>query len=72
MHDVRSKKVNRRQMQNFLGGCVKIPGGGLMLVGGGMEKPRVEKAQTSQRCRRRKLKVLWVAYLSWNRKRQAC
>lgn len=71
MCDVRCKKVNGKQMQNLLGGCVKIPGGGLILVGGRMEKPRAEKAQPSQRSRRRKLKVHWVVHLSWNRKRQA-
>lgn len=72
MHDFRCKKVNRKQMQNLLGGYVKIPGGGLMMVGGGMEKTRAKKTQTRQRCHRRMLKALWMACLTWSRKRQVC
>jgi hypothetical protein len=52
----------------ILGAYVEFPGGGLM-SGGVMEKARAKIAQTSQRYTRRKLKGLWMARLSQNKKR---
>lgn len=42
MHDFRCKKVNRKQMQKRIRGNVSSSQVGVMLVGGGLDKARVE------------------------------